>query len=263
MKFVPKPLTKTADVSRGRQTWKTRVRGLASAAVLLTGAYLILGWLGWALASFIPDRWERQVFGSLIHESIPDFIESGDRKRASDILEKLTRDQALRDLDYRIVVLNLDDPNAFAFPGGAIGLTTGLLERVQTDAGLAFVLAHELGHHQHRHLLKAMGRRLVLDLAVALVFDAEIIGSVSAATDVAENRHSREHEREADLFALQCASRVYGVSTDLFEFLRLVENEQNEPQWQGFLGTHPLTRDRIESLTIQMSAPSNPPLPLD
>jgi Zn-dependent protease with chaperone function len=254
MRFVPKPLVETADVSRGRQTWKSRVKGLVSALVVLAVAYFTLGGLGWLLASFIPDRWERQVFGDLVREGLAESANLGDNRRPLEILERLTDGQHLRDLEYRLVILDLEDPNAFAFPGGTIGVTTGLLAQVETDAGLAFVLAHELGHHQHRHILKSMGRRLVLGLVAALVFDADAIRSVSAATDLAESRHSREHEREADRFALECASRVYGASDDLLEFFRLAEAGQGEPEWQAYFGSHPLTRDRLEFLSLELSS---------
>ena len=52
-------------------------------------------------------------------------------------------------------------PNAFAIPGGGIGLTTGLLEAMLTEEGMAFVLAHELGHHTKRHVLKNFWRAIL------------------------------------------------------------------------------------------------------
>src|SRR5690606_35172182 len=65
-------------------------------------------------------------------------------------------------------VMASDELNALALPGGAIVVTRGLLDQVD-DAELAFVLAHELAHLEHRDNLRAIGRGLVLTVALSLV----------------------------------------------------------------------------------------------
>jgi len=260
MKFVPKPLVETADNSRGHQTWRTRLKGLVSAAIVLAVGYILLGWIGLLLASFIPDRWEKSFFN---HASL-DLLtgtttDSEQNARAQAVLDTLIHSEGLRDLNYHLVIIDDTEPNAFAYPGGAIGVTTGLLEQVKSDVGLAFVLAHELAHHQHRHILKGMGRRLVIGAALSLIFEGDIIRTASAATDVGENQFSRKQETEADLFALDLAAAKYRYSTNLLEFLFLVDQQSDELLFQSFLGTHPSSHDRLSRLQEELKVLSAKP----
>lgn len=246
MRFVPKPLAGTADASRGTTSWQTFLRNVASAVIILGLGYLALGALAELLARTIPDRWEARMFAP------PDAaVADTDRlARANEILAKLTSSGEPRDLPYRLVLVPDPQPNAFAFPGGAIGVTTGLLDSVESELGLAMVLGHELGHHQYRHTLTAIGRALVFTVARQLLFGGGEAPLVGASLGIAEAGHSRRQEREADELGLRLVYQTYGRtegSLELYEDL-LARDADDQLRWAAFLRSHPVTSSRLDSL---------------
>lgn len=153
--------------------------------------------------------------------------------------------------------------NAFALPGGYIGVHTGLILTAQTESELAGVLAHEIAHVTQRHIARmvaAESRNSITTLAaLALAILASRsngeLASAAVATAQATAIQSqldftREHEREADrvgLQILQSASYDPRGMSGFFERLqkhtRIYEN--NAP---GYLRTHPLTTERISDM---------------
>lgn len=159
----------------------------------------------------------------------------------------------------------LRDPtlNAFALPGGYIGVHSGLILAAQSESELAGVLAHEIAHVTQKHLARLMGKQNQaqmtswLAMAVAIlaarsnsdVSQAAIVAGTAAGVQTMLN-YSREFEHEADRIGIQTLERagfdVRGMAT-FFErmqkFGRLYEN--NAP---GYLRTHPLTVERISDM---------------
>ena len=246
MKFVPKRLEETADISRGDTTWLSFLKNALSVVIVLGLGYLALGLLAGLLARLIPDSWEAGMFPRPGTQA----FESAELERAQAIFDRLIEREGLRALPYRLFVLPDDDPNAFAFPGGTVGVTQGLLDTVESETGLAAVLGHELGHHQDRHPLKRLGRVLVFRVASSLVFGGGSNSVVDASLKIAESSYSRSQELEADAFGLRLVHEVYGHvegSLEFFEEVRL-EEEAHETRWAEFLRSHPLTEKRIEEL---------------
>ena len=246
MKFVPKKLDKTADVSRGDTSWQSFVRNSVSVVIVLGLVYLALGFVADLLAYSIPDRWEAQLFDWTDF----DLAESSESERAEEIFARLLESAELRDLPYHLYVIPGHEPNAFAFPGGAVAVTSGLLQQIDSETGLATVLGHELGHHQSRHPLKAIGRALIFQLAVSLTFGGSQDSIVNASLVLAESSHSRKQERVADAFGLRLVHRVYGHTEGSLEFFEEMRDEHgaDEIRWASFLRTHPLTEDRLSDL---------------
>ena len=156
----------------------------------------------------------------------------------------------------------VQDPsiNAFAMPGGVIGVHTGLITSATSESELASVLAHEIGHVTQRHLARmvAQQRRDAWQSFAAMAFallaarsNPQLAGaSMQAAQAGAIQRqldYTREHEREADRVGLQILDQS-GFDTrampQFFEQLlkgtRFYENGA-----PAFLRTHPLTTERI------------------
>jgi beta-barrel assembly-enhancing protease len=253
MKYVPKVLVETADISRGRQGPRQALVNVCLVLATFLLLYLALGLLGELLARFIPDRWEQRL---AFTRGLLESTETRSLEHPQAILDKLIQDQPLRTLEYRLFLLNLNAPNAVALPGGGIGLTPDLLDLLETEIGLAFVIAHELGHHQHRHLLRAMGRRLLLSLAGTLFFDSSGVAAVNRAFETAETRFSRQQELAADTFALTLLWEQYGTTEGAFEFFEKLQETHREYAWQKYLGSHPLTRERIlhlERLQLELA----------
>lgn len=165
--------------------------------------------------------------------------------------------------DFEFFVLNDATLNAFAMPGGYIGVHTGLIMASHSESELASVLAHEISHVTQHHLARQLGMQsqaqlpMLLSLAVAILASrnhADLAQGALMTGQAASIQHqlnySRDFEREADRLGLQLLERAgfdIRAMADFFERLqkygRLYEN--NAP---GYLRTHPLTTERIADM---------------
>ncbi len=166
-------------------------------------------------------------------------------------------------LDFHFFTIRDNTLNAFALPGGYIGVHTGLIVAAQSESELASVLAHEIGHVVQHHLARMLARQqqntlpTMAALAVAVLaarsnpqVSQAAMATAQAASVQTQLDFTREHEREADRVGLQILSKA-GFDTRampaFFERLqrasRLYEN--NAP---AYLRTHPLTSERIADI---------------
>lgn len=247
MKFIPKELKWTADVSRGHADWRSNLKNVLSAVIILGLLYVGLGVVADLTANHIPERWEAKLFSWSGEEGAGDSPEFVVAQR---VFSQLTAHRRLRPLPYRLVLIDADAPNAIAVPGGGVGVTRGLLARVRNEIGLATVLGHELGHHQARHALKRLGRVILLRGTMALLLGNSGTGVMSASLDLAEFKYSRDQEREADAFGLQIVHETFGRTDGALEFFEMIHHEHDtgESPWHSLAATHPPTPERIEAL---------------
>ncbi len=244
MGYIPKKLEKTADISRGRKPLRRIFEYAIGLAVFSIAVYLLLGLVAHLLASLMPDSWEEKLsFGFSGFEE----IEEG-KERVEPLLDRLIQNLDTRDLPFRVRVVEMEQPNAFATPGGAIWVTSELLRAVPDDAELAFVLAHELGHHHHRHVVKRMGRSVIFGLVGALLFGGDSFGPGSALVQLAELDYSRMQELEADAFAQELMTIRFPESPNAYQVLAKLGAEHPDFLGSGYLLTHPHPKERLERL---------------
>lgn len=147
--------------------------------------------------------------------------------------------------------------NAFALPSGIIVMTDELVKLAKNDQEVLAVLAHEVGHLHHRHVM----RRLLESSATALVI-AGVTGDIASATSLAaaaptvllQAKYSRDNEREADRYAIELM-RSAGLEPRYFGTI-LARMEERGPRRGGlpaFLSSHPATEER-EALAAGGSA---------
>ena len=160
---------------------------------------------------------------------------------------------------YRVNILDTDEINAFATPGGHIFLSRGLIESAASEDALAAVIAHEIAHIQLQHGLKAIRNSRITQ---ALLVTGTSAASVATDMDIAEltsifsesineivttlvtNGFSREQEFEADATAMALMSLAGYDPPALIEMLRVLE--VNQPRRAGgFNRTHPTPALRI------------------
>ena len=175
---------------------------------------------------------------------------------------------------YRFLVLDSDEINAFAAPGGLILVTRGMLALCRTEDQLAAVLAHEIGHVQHRHGLQAIRKsRLTTALTTAAVEAgrtwgkaelAEALSAFEGAIDditqtLVVNGYSRAAEREADAAAVTILARVGYDPSALVEMLKEMERRL-KPGGLDFAKTHPPPNDRIRHIrpAVEKAPPGAP-----
>jgi Zn-dependent protease with chaperone function len=160
---------------------------------------------------------------------------------------------------YRLEFRSSDSlgANAFALPGGIVVLTDGLVELARSDDEIAAVLAHEVGHVRHRHILRHVLQNSVTGLLVAtLTGDLTSITSLSATlpTAIVDASFSRQFEREADDAAIAWMKsagvdprRYAEILARLQAQLDTRSGETFEPKSpiHNYLSNHPDTGERI------------------
>jgi beta-barrel assembly-enhancing protease len=154
--------------------------------------------------------------------------------------------------------------NAFALPGGFIGIHTGLLLAAQSEAEVAGVFAHEIAHVTQRHIARMLAQQrsstvmslAALAVAVLAARSNSDIASAAAALGQAgaiQNmlNFSRDHEREADRVGLQILEAAgydpRGMAT-FFERLQRATRVYEAGSPSAYLRTHPLTHERIADI---------------
>jgi predicted Zn-dependent protease len=183
------------------------------------------------------------------------------QKYVSDLGLKLAKSTERPDLPWKFQVV--DDPavNAFALPGGFIFVTRGILTHINSEASLATVLGHEIGHVTAQHSINQMSKQELaqLGLGVGAILSPTVaqFGQVfGAGLSLLFLKYGRDAETQADLLGFRyTVDNGYDVRAmvDLFETLdRVQKNSQARlPQW---LSTHPDPGNRIEATKERLAS---------
>jgi predicted Zn-dependent protease len=166
----------------------------------------------------------------------------------------IARRSSRASLDWRFSIVDSDQINAFAVPGGFIYVNRGLIERARSLDELAGVLGHEIAHVTLRHSVRQMEQQtkgsVVITLLCTLTSVCESgVGrvAINAAGSAWFARHSRADELEADSAAIEHVVRA-DIDPDGIPsfFERLLEERRRAPGLvEGWFGSHPLEEDRI------------------
>jgi len=242
---------------------------LAVAVVLLVSAatWLLAASASW-LAPKIPYSWELswQDTSPTTDKETTDTAQQQKEQALQQLLEKLIGDDAL---PVRVHYLaDESTPNAFATLGGHIFVTRGLLENVQSENGLAMVLAHEYAHIELRHPMILALEQVSLGLIFSLMGGDNIAQMVTQNTSMfTVLAFSRDMERASDQFALQRLLKTYGHTAGADEFFTQIQTQHHENSslpdspWLEFMQTHPLTAERINTIQNFMLGGETTPLP--
>lgn len=156
-----------------------------------------------------------------------------------------------QDVQYHFMVIDAPkEVNAFAVPGGYIYVYTGLLKKMDNEAELAGVLAHEAGHVAAKHSMKQMTRQMGYDTITQMLLGQQKDQWQGAAAQLVGElgflHFSREQEREADHLAVGIARGAGYDARGLETFLgKLVAMQQYEPNVvERMLATHPAPSER-------------------
>ncbi|HEY0823602.1 MAG TPA: M48 family metallopeptidase [Ramlibacter sp.] len=148
--------------------------------------------------------------------------------------------------------------NAFALPGGTIVLTDGMVELAEKhrlgDDALAGVLAHEIGHVMHRHTTRLLVEQGVLNVGLGLAL-GDVSWLLSTGSSLLTGlSYRRNHEAEADCFAVALMARTGGRTEPMADLLLKVEGDagakapRQDGGWFELLSSHPATPQRAQAL---------------
>lgn len=165
--------------------------------------------------------------------------------------------------DYRVTVLDTPQINAFALPGGHVYICRGILPYLNSEAELAAVMAHELGHVNARHTAERLSSMQTLQYGVALgsiLFKDEsaanlFYGVGSGASLLASFSFSRENEMEADRLSVEYSDKAgfspLGTEKIMQMFMRMSGNNSTDPLF-SLLTTHPVSDIRAKQARIEV-----------
>lgn len=158
-----------------------------------------------------------------------------------------------QDVEYHFAVVEMEEPNAFALPGGHVYVSRGLLTVANSESELANVLGHEIGHVAARHAARQEAH--VKTLGIATLLSDLMSGGAPTPSDSERisghfvARYAREQEREADLIGQELAVAAGVDPAGLGQFLRTLDNltrlTQGFSMPQTYFSTHPAARERM------------------
>ena len=199
---------------------------------------------------FVPVETEAELFADWLPEDLVTISPSDDRLHETQTLvDRLARHWADAPYLFRVEIGDSDAANAMALPGGLIVVTRGLLDEVQSENELAFVLGHELGHFRNRDHLRALGRGIVFSMFFAVITGNDVSGIGINVADITLRGFNREQESDADEFGLAIVYAEYGHVDEAWRLFERWEHEQERtPDLLSYLATHPYAGDRVEHL---------------
>jgi MAF protein len=173
------------------------------------------------------------------------------QNRVEDIGRKIAAVCDRKDIDYTFKVLDDEEVNAFALPGGFVYVNKGLIDHVSSDDELAGVLAHEVGHVVARHSIKKLQALQGYSILRILLVAAPGQGEVGAAADTAFTQLLLGYSREDELLADQLGARYTKLAgfdpRGMISFLEKLQeiNRRKPARPLSYFRTHPFVPDRI------------------
>ena len=175
--------------------------------------------------------------------------------------QRLAKESPRQDVSHHFYVADMPEPNAFALPGGYVYVSRGLLALANSEAELAGVVGHEIGHVAARHTVQKVSKQgpfaVVFGIASGLTgivspLVGNIIGGVgNLAQGLVFSPYSRSQESEADEIGQEMAAKAGWDPEGLPVFLNTLEREQvllhDGPRRSSFFDSHPATPDRVKN----------------
>ena len=198
---------------------------------------------------------------SLFRSSAKEYNDPITKSYVKDFIYRISESSEVRDRRYEFIILDDASINAFAAPGGIIGINTGMFLKTETEGQFASVMCHELAHLSQRHYARSQQNSSPLTNALIL------LGSVATAVVTANpqailiapaliqqlaTNYTRDNEREADRIGfrnLVNAGFDPKSQSQMFQILQKTQGGINEEY--SYLFTHPIPKERITDARIR------------
>lgn len=249
MKFVARQPADGINVSKTHPLVEasTLVLGLTAIFVLITVALVFLVEI---TLYFVPAEKEVAFFDGWLPDDLVTVAHTDERlNETQQLVDRLAAHWPESPYHFRVEIDDSDVANAMALPGGLIIVTQGLLDQVESENELAFVLGHELGHFKNRDHLRALGRGAVLSLFFAVTTGGDVAGIGINAADITLRGFSRRQESDADAFGLALVNTEFGHIADSWRlFERWEIQDDSILRFVTYLSTHPAAGERIADM---------------
>ncbi|MDG2060488.1 MAG: M48 family metalloprotease [SAR86 cluster bacterium] len=192
-----------------------------------------------------------------MRNGIPQIEDSITQDYLEHLLYRLSEYSQLKDRRLELILIDQNTINAFAAPGGVIGVNGGLINQAETEAQLVSVLSHELAHLSQRHFARNLQRQQERGLANAFIILASIAVAAASSPDavmagqqiLAQQAlaYSRSNEQEADRIGfLNLTSAGFNPEgmPNMFRKLQDISRLSGRDSLE-FLRSHPVTKSRI------------------
>ena len=242
-----------------------RTIGRTSAARATRGLALAAGTAAAAGCASVSQQQEVDMgaqYAAEINRQLP-LVTDPEINRYINVLgDSLARLTPRADLDWHFYVVNSNEVNAFAVPGGYIYINRGLIDRAQNMAQVAGVVGHEIGHVVKRHSVKQMeqqqkaqfGLTVGCILAPAVCSNQAGAAAIQVGAGAVFARFSRQDEAEADAEGVRYVTRA-GIDPrgipQMFQIL-MEERERRPAGVDAWFATHPMEENRIAATTSQI-----------
>lgn len=221
---------------------------IAGLSAIFIGIALLLIFLIEVALYFVPVETEASLFADWLPDDLVTISPSDNRLYETQMLvDRLAVHWPDVPYTIRVEVDDSELANAMALPGGLIIVTQGLLDEVESENELAFVLGHELGHFKNRDHLRALGRGVVLSLFFTVITGNDASGIGINLADITLRGFNRRQESDADEFGLAIVHAEYGHVNEAWRLFQRWD-EEREPALVSYLATHPDAGDRVELL---------------
>ncbi len=250
-RFIGKPHQRVLG-----KAWTTLLVMLGIVAAIFLAGYLWLApWLGERVAMNFSKEFEISMGNQMYKALTTTFkIDQGKTEMVNRFYKEL---QYPIDYPIEITVVESEQVNAFAIPGGHIVVYDAILKKMKTPGELAALLGHEASHVALRHSLRNMFRSFARKMFLALIFGNES-GIVNVMIDNADElkglQYSRSLETEADNNGLQLMAKSGLDTGGMVRLLELLQKETGDNETSSLLSTHPVMTDRIENVKKQMQS---------
>ena len=186
-------------------------------------------------------------------------------RRLNEYVNRVGQEVAARShrprMPYSFSPVNAAYINAYAFPGGTIATTRGILAELESESELAALLGHEIGHVNARHTAQQLSKSVLANLAVAGLSIAGSAAGLGGANDALQSlgglgasallaHYSRDNEREADALGMQYMAQTGYSPEGMAELMELlIRNSQREPNaLEAMFSTHPMSSERLANV---------------
>lgn len=216
--------------------------------------------------NLIPDVLMRQLGAASYSSTLADAKISSGNENAQAIKQignAIAKSANQKDYDWEFKLIQDNDTiNAWCMPGGKIAVYTGLLPVAQNEAGLAFIMGHEVGHATAHHGAERLSQQLAVLGGMAGLYlyldnrtelsreqQAIVVAALGAGAQVGVLLpFSRMHEKEADVIGMMYMAKAGYPPDESIDLWKRMDRATPGPDMPAFISTHPSDEKRAENL---------------